>query len=65
MILSTMRQKQPLEVFYKKGILSNSEGLQLYVKKTLHHRCFPVNFEKFLRSPILKNICERLLPREN
>ena len=38
MILSTMRQKQPLEVFYKKGILSNSEGLQLYVKKTLQHR---------------------------
>ena len=65
MILSTMRQKQPLEVFYKKGILSNSEGLQLYVKKTLQHRCFPVNFEEFLRSPILKNICERLLPSEN
>ena len=25
------------------------------------HRCFPVRFEKFLRTPILKNICERLL----
>ena len=23
--------------------------------------CFPVNIEKFLRTPILKNICERLL----
>ena len=23
--------------------------------------CFPVKFEKFLRTPILKNICEQLL----
>ena len=27
----------------------------------LIQRCFPVNFVKFLRAPILKNICERLL----
>ena len=25
------------------------------------HRCFPVNIVKFLATPILKNICERLL----
>ena len=25
------------------------------------HRCFPVNVAKFLRIPILENICERLL----
>ena len=25
------------------------------------HRCFPVEFTKFLRAPILKNSCERLL----
>ena len=25
------------------------------------HRCFPVNIAKFLRTPYLKNICERLL----
>ena len=25
------------------------------------HRCFPVKFAKVLRTPILKNICERLL----
>ena len=31
------------------------------VKKRLHHRNFPVNFIEFLRTPILKNICERLL----
>ena len=27
------------------------------------HRCFPVNIAKFLRTPILKNICEWLLLR--
>ena len=31
--------------------------------KRLQHRCFPVNIAKFLRTPILKNICERLLPK--
>ena len=31
------------------------------LKKRLQHRCFPVKVAKFLRIPILKNICERLL----
>ena len=31
------------------------------LKKRLWHRCFPVNFVKFVRKPILKSICERLL----
>ena len=31
------------------------------MKKILQHRCFTVKFAKFLRTPILKNICERLL----
>ena len=31
------------------------------IKKRLQHRCFPVNIAKLLRTPILKNICERLL----
>ena len=31
------------------------------LKKRLWHRCFPVKFAKVLRTPILKNICERLL----
>ena len=35
-------------------------GLQLYWKR-LQHRCFPVNIAKFLRTPILKNIYQRLL----
>ena len=30
-------------------------------KKACQHRCFNVNVAKFLRTPILKNICERLL----
>ena len=27
------------------------------IKKRLRHRCFPLNIAKFLRSPILKNVC--------
>ena len=27
-----------------------------FIKKRLQHRCFPVKFEKLLRTPILKNI---------
>ena len=30
------------------------------IKKRLH-RCFPVNIANFLRTPISKNICKRLL----
>ena len=32
-----------------------------FVKKRLQHRYFPVLIEMFLRTPISKNICERLL----
>ena len=31
------------------------------LKKRLWHRCFPVNFAKFLRTPLLKNTSWRLL----
>ena len=31
------------------------------IEKRLQHWCFPVRFAKFLGTPILKNICERLL----
>ena len=34
------------------------------LKKRLWYRCFPVNFAKFLRTPFLQNISERLLPEE-
>ena len=30
------------------------------LKKRLWHRCFPVNFEKFLRAPFLQNPSRRL-----
>ena len=30
------------------------------LKRRLQHRCFAVNIAKLLRTPILKNICERL-----
>ena len=44
---------------------SLSEGADLqacnFIKKILQHRCFPVNIAKLLRTPVLKNICERLL----
>ena len=32
------------------------------LKKRLWYRCFPVNFAKFLRTPILQNTSGRLLP---
>ena len=32
-----------------------------FIKKRLQHWCFSVNIAKLLRTPILKNICERLL----
>ena len=32
-----------------------------FIKKRLQHRYFPMNTVKCLRTPILKNICERLL----
>ena len=34
-----------------------------FIKKRRQHRSFLANIEKFLRTPILKNICERLLLR--
>ena len=45
-----------LEVsFNSKSFLNN------FFKKRLQHRCFPVKLAKFLRTPILNNICQRLL----
>ena len=32
-----------------------------FVEKRLKHWCFPLHVRKFLRTPILKNISERLL----
>ena len=59
-------QKQPLEVLCKKVVLKNfvnfiGKVFFLVSLKGLWHRCFPVKFAKFLRTSILKNICEQLL----
>ena len=53
-------QKQPPEVFYlKKAFLKN---FALFTRKHLCWSLFLIqNIAKFLRAPILKNICERLL----
>ena len=32
-----------------------------FIKKRLQHRCFPLNIEKILRTPTLKNTSGRLL----
>ena len=55
----------------KKGVLKNIANLTgtsvlslqgcNFIKKCPQHSCVPVEFEKFLRTPVLKNICERLL----
>ena len=48
------------KVFCKKGVLRNftkftgkylCQSLCNFIKKRLWHRCFPVNFAKFLRTP--------------
>ena len=66
-------QKQPLEVFYKrswsqkfrntykKTLVLESLFDTVEIKMTLQQRRSTVNIAKFLRAPILKNICEQLL----
>ena len=39
----------------------NKERKATLLKKRLKHSCFLVNIVEFLRSPALKNICERML----
>ena len=52
-----------LEKKYQLPRKSRSSHCRCSVKEGVQdqHRCFPVNLAKFLRTPILKNICERLL----
>ena len=44
-------------------LFSKVAGLKVcnFINKILQHRCFPMNIAKFLRTPILKNISERLI----
>ena len=57
-VLQNFRKMPVLESLFNKGV-----GLQTYkfIKKRLQHRGFPMKFTKFLRRPILKVICQRLL----
>ena len=41
-------QKQPTELLHKKGVFKFHKACN-FVKKRLWHRCFPVNFVRFLR----------------
>ena len=41
------------------SLFNKAGGQQLYLKET-PTQCFPVKFAIFLRTPILKDICERL-----
>ena len=45
--------------------LNKNAGLQSwnFIKRRLQHRFFPVNIAKFLRTPVLENICERRFER--
>ena len=53
MVLNTEVEAQRCSV--KKVFLQISEILrpEILLKKGLWHRCFPVNFEKFVRAPFL------------
>ena len=63
-------QKSVLKKFYKfnrkTSVLGNTRktpGLRnaTLLKRRLQHRCFPVKFKKFLRTPFLKNTSGQLL----
>ena len=64
-------QKHPPEIFYnKKSVLKNfanftrkrfCKSLFLIKLQAFRHRSFPVKPAKFLRTPILKNVCKSLL----
>ena len=56
-------QQIPPEIYYEKFSQYSQENTWAcnLIKRRLQHRCFPVNIEKFLKKPILKNICVRLL----
>ena len=60
-------QKQPLQLFYKKGVLRNFvnfTGKHLYSSlflielqaKRRKHRCFPVEFTKFLKTEVYERL---------
>ena len=48
-------------VFLEISQTSQGNSCTRVLKKRLWHRCFPVNFVKFLRTPFLQNTFRRLL----
>ena len=56
----------PESLFKKETFLKKEQSLffkkETFLKKELWHRCFHVNFAKFLRTPFLQNTSGRLLP---
>ena len=59
MVLFYDLQKHHLKAF--RGHLQVLPEACNFIKKRLWHRCFPVNFVKFLRAPFLQNNSGRLL----
>ena len=59
--VASILQKQPLEVFFKKCVLKNFANFLFNnaasLERRLQHRCFPVNFTKFLRTPLGHCFC--------
>ena len=56
-------QRCPVKNVVLESLFNKVAGLQAcsFIKKRLQQRCFPVKLAKFLRTTILKNICERPL----
>ena len=57
-ILKCLGKIPVLESLYKEVAGENASN---FIKQRLQHRYCPVNIAKFLRTPILKNICKGLL----
>ena len=59
-ILQVHRKTPVLEFRFNKVTVFKTSN---FIKKRLQHSCFSVKFAKFLKSAILKNICEQLLQK--
>ena len=63
-----LRRKSVLRNFAKftrkhlcQGLFFNKVAATALLKKRLWHRCFPLNFAKFLRTPFLQNTSRQVL----
>ena len=66
-VLKNLQISQKITCFgawnYKESLFNKVAANQAcnFTKIRLQHRCFPVKFVKFLRTSILKNICQQML----